>query len=402
MTGSCVIRETTHTGCPWSRPRVSLSIYLSIYLRTCAKSGTLADGSTSRRRLHHRRCAAVAHRHPAAPVLVNPSELDMPGSAVRFMHTHHRERPALVVDKTCGGGVPDICGSEVLRKAFMDDGARFVDDVTRMDGFRPKKPWAVCQCQNGCTANATAEVIAAWSPARVGAAIAIAKARLSSGRAPGLPDPRAYPHAAADHFEAFSRFPVRGKRCLVGGSERPWIEILLASMGAAEVLTSEYRLSDFRAHSGVSRLVSVQQLSSEHAFAAAFDCVVSFSSIEHDGLGRYCDPLDPAGDEHAVHEFRKVLKPGGLLFLGIPAIIQGNNATVIYGNSGRMYNRQRFLRITRGFEWVDTIQTHYTAFGGPDSINKDGGPPGRAWTSWAHGIHRDWMSQPIFVLRKQS
>ena len=31
VTGSCVIRETTQTGCPWSRPRVSLSIYLSIY-----------------------------------------------------------------------------------------------------------------------------------------------------------------------------------------------------------------------------------------------------------------------------------------------------------------------------------------------------------------------------------
>ena len=32
VTGSCVNRETTQTGCPWSWPRVSLSIYLSIYL----------------------------------------------------------------------------------------------------------------------------------------------------------------------------------------------------------------------------------------------------------------------------------------------------------------------------------------------------------------------------------
>ena len=28
VTGSCVFRETTQTGCPWSWPRVSLSIYL--------------------------------------------------------------------------------------------------------------------------------------------------------------------------------------------------------------------------------------------------------------------------------------------------------------------------------------------------------------------------------------
>ena len=34
MTGSRVIRETTQTGCPWSRPRVSLSLSLSVYLST--------------------------------------------------------------------------------------------------------------------------------------------------------------------------------------------------------------------------------------------------------------------------------------------------------------------------------------------------------------------------------
>ena len=41
--GSCVIRETAQSGCPWSRPRVSLSIYLSIYLAytlTCPEPAT--------------------------------------------------------------------------------------------------------------------------------------------------------------------------------------------------------------------------------------------------------------------------------------------------------------------------------------------------------------------------
>ena len=39
VTGSCVIRETTQTGCPWARPRVSLSI--SIYL---SGSGGVGEG----------------------------------------------------------------------------------------------------------------------------------------------------------------------------------------------------------------------------------------------------------------------------------------------------------------------------------------------------------------------
>eukprot|EP00964_Phaeocystis_antarctica_P050536 scaffold29380_cov70-Phaeocystis_antarctica.AAC.7 len=34
VTGSCVFRETTQTGCPWSWPRVSLSIYLSKGVRS--------------------------------------------------------------------------------------------------------------------------------------------------------------------------------------------------------------------------------------------------------------------------------------------------------------------------------------------------------------------------------
>jgi hypothetical protein len=49
-----------------------------------------------------------------------------------------------------------------------------------------------------------------------------------------------------------------------------------------------------------------------------FDFVVSFSSIEHSGLGRYGDPLDPIGDIREIEKILCWLKPGGLLFLGIP------------------------------------------------------------------------------------
>eukprot|EP00964_Phaeocystis_antarctica_P020930 scaffold11583_cov54-Phaeocystis_antarctica.AAC.2 len=53
VTGSCVNRETTQTGCPWSRPRVSLSIYLSIHLfyfnTLFCKLGARLDGSSASR-----------------------------------------------------------------------------------------------------------------------------------------------------------------------------------------------------------------------------------------------------------------------------------------------------------------------------------------------------------------
>ena len=38
-----------------------------------------------------------------------------------------------------------------------------------------------------------------------------------------------------------------------------------------------------------------------------FDSVVSFSSIEHSGLGRYGDPLDPDGDLKTMQVIHKNL-----------------------------------------------------------------------------------------------
>jgi ubiquinone/menaquinone biosynthesis C-methylase UbiE len=40
--------------------------------------------------------------------------------------------------------------------------------------------------------------------------------------------------------------------------------------------------------------------------------------IEHIGLGRYGDPVDPEGHIKAARELSRVLKPGGKLYLGTP------------------------------------------------------------------------------------
>jgi SAM-dependent methyltransferase len=40
--------------------------------------------------------------------------------------------------------------------------------------------------------------------------------------------------------------------------------------------------------------------------------------IEHIGLGRYGDPIDPEGHIKAAQELSRVLKPGGSLYLGTP------------------------------------------------------------------------------------
>lgn len=44
----------------------------------------------------------------------------------------------------------------------------------------------------------------------------------------------------------------------------------------------------------------------------------SLHVIEHVGLGRYGDPLDPSGSDIAAKELSRVVRPGGRLFLSVP------------------------------------------------------------------------------------
>jgi hypothetical protein len=69
-----------------------------------------------------------------------------------------------------------------------------------------------------------------------------------------------------------------------------------------------------------------------------FDTIASFSSLEHTGLGRYGDPLNPNGDIEAMRQIHCMLKPGGLLFLGLPTNDDGSshiefNVHRVYGNA---------------------------------------------------------------------
>ena len=61
------------------------------------------------------------------------------------------------------------------------------------------------------------------------------------------------------------------------------------------IVTVDYNVPDIR---GVPSLTGLNQAGLAHSYAAGqaqFDVIVSFSGIEHDGLGRYGDPNDANG-----------------------------------------------------------------------------------------------------------
>lgn len=55
--------------------------------------------------------------------------------------------------------------------------------------------------------------------------------------------------------------------------------------------------------------------------------------VEHVGLGRYGDPLDPAGDLRAIAELQRVLGPGGDLLFAVPV-----GTPRVHFNAHRVYS----------------------------------------------------------------
>lgn len=174
-------------------------------------------------------------------------------------------------------------------------------------------------------------------------------------------------YGQTDHFlyQALQKHSLVSKEALVVGSESPWYECILHQHGA-RVSTIEYRKIECN--------IPGLEVQTPEQFAKQprkFDVVVSISSIEHDGLGRYGDPLDPDGDLKAMHNFRDLLKPDGLLLLAVPL---GPDALV--WNAHRIYGPLRFPKLIEGWQLIDS-------FGGQNFRQ----PLGR------------WDYQPVLVLK---
>lgn len=86
--------------------------------------------------------------------------------------------------------------------------------------------------------------------------------------------------------------------------------------------------------------------------------VISISTIEHDGLGRYGDPLDPDADLKSMAAIKRLLKPGGLFFLSVPI-----GQDLLVWNLHRRYGEKRLPLLLQGWEihgrtgWIDDMLT---------------------------------------------
>ena len=157
---------------------------------------------------------------------------------------------------------------------------------------------------------------------------------------PTTPAPPHYFYQAAWAARRILQAPPRSHVDI--GSQLDFIAVLSASLPVTFV--------DIRPlHAALSNVWSVAGSSLALPFrTGSISSLSCLSVIEHIGLGRYGDPLDPAGTEGAARELTRILAPGGRLFLSAPV---GRERTCF--NAHRVPSPFTLLRYFSGLSLVE-------------------------------------------------
>ena len=163
-----------------------------------------------------------------------------------------------------------------------------------------------------------------------------------------------YGEASLIFYEVLKHFNISGSTGLVIGSLSPWVEVILIEKGKAKkILTDEY-YPIISEHPQIDYIhpVDLAKRFSEIKSKYNFDFVASYSSLEHAGLGRFGDHLDPDGDLKEMQKVYCLLKEGGLVFLGTE---YGKDA--LFWNAHRIYGKWRAPMMFANFEFLGFYTT---------------------------------------------
>lgn len=155
-----------------------------------------------------------------------------------------------------------------------------------------------------------------------------------------------YPNACQHILEGLNLVPdIQSKHVAVIGSWTPWIECICLHKKVASVTTVEYnppQCEDER----------IKVISYDDFVRSEFkyDVVISYSSIEHSGLGRYGETLDPNGDLETMAQIKKHLCHDGVVLLAVPI-----GPDYLAWNAHRIYGQKRLPLLVRGYtimKWI--------------------------------------------------
>lgn len=144
--------------------------------------------------------------------------------------------------------------------------------------------------------------------------------------------------------DALDKYPLKNLKVGIIGSQKPLYESFVLCYGGKPFTIDYHKIetNDERL-----KLMTVEEYDRD---PVKFDAIISISSIEHDGLGRYGDPIDPEGDVKAMRKISNMLEDNGLFYLAVP---RGKDQLV--WNAHRIYGKIRFKMLIKEWKIVDVF-----------------------------------------------
>jgi hypothetical protein len=151
-------------------------------------------------------------------------------------------------------------------------------------------------------------------------------------------------------YDVLRKYPLSGKTVIVWGLLGCNCDAIALWNNASKVIVVDYNKPQCDHEKVV--VLSHEELKAQRFEA---DAAFSYSSFEHDGLGRYGDPIDPDGDLRAMQDAHRHLKKDGILFLGVP---MGKDSLV--WNDTRIYGKLRLPLLLKSYQLLDVFDTYKT------------------------------------------
>ena len=105
-------------------------------------------------------------------------------------------------------------------------------------------------------------------------------------------------------LEALQQLKLTDANVLIIGSQSPWHQVLCLAFGAEKVDTIEYNRLSYD-HSQLNTYTTKEFWKASFDHTISYDVILSISSYDHDGLGRYGDPIAPDGDLLSMQQLHK-------------------------------------------------------------------------------------------------
>jgi len=191
-------------------------------------------------------------------------------------------------------------------------------------------------------------------------------------------EPNDYPNALLDLNNCLNELSLNldNKKILVIGSISPWIECFLLNKKASMVYTTDVNIIEIESEK-ICFILESELLNH------TFDLIISFSSIEHIGLGRYGDDIDPDGDLKYVNNLLKIIHNESYMMIGVPV---AENYKVD-GDWHRIYDEKRIKELFNSYDIILTSKN--------GTVNK------KIDYSFDNQYKFDWQNQPFIVLKQK-